>query len=260
MPVKYDQHFLIDESVADAVVSAARIRAGDCVVEIGPGKGVLTGRLLDAGAKLTVVEIDARLAAALSRRFEERGLSVVQEDFLRLDLSSLPRPAVFVSNLPYSVGTPILQRLLKWDGWDRAVLMFQKEVADRLAAGPGSKAYGILSLSVQLRAGVEDVCAAPKDCFSPPPRVDSSVVRLVRLPKAMLPSDVREEDFFKIIKAGFAQRRKKAVKSMASVLNLDREKVLAALKEAGIPEGARAEEIPLAGFAVLARSLAPFLK
>lgn len=253
MGARFDQHFLVDEAVADAIVSAAGIGPGDPVVEIGPGAGVLTRRLLARGAALTVVEVDSKLISGLERRFggDER-FTLIHSDFLTLDLGRLPKPATVVSNLPYSVGTAILQRLLDWPAWDAAVLMLQKEVVDRILAGPGVKAYGPLTLSVAIKAQVEPICDAGPECFSPPPKVSSSVMRLHRLPATRLPAELAEKDFFRIVRAGFGQRRKMAAKSIASVLGVPRAAIDAAFTACGLPQTARAETLSLADFAALA--------
>lgn len=258
MGARYDQHFLIDEGVADAIVESAGISAGDPVIEIGPGAGVLTRRILSRGAKLTVVEVDAKLIPGLERRFSADGnFSLIHADFLKLDLARLPSPAVVVSNLPYSVGTPILQRLLDWPGWELAVLMLQREVIDRVLSAPGSRAYGPLTLSVAIKAEAEPVCEAGPECFSPPPKVSSSVMRLHRFAKTRLPEGVSEKDFFRVVKAAFGQRRKMAAKSVASVLGLDRAAADRAFLSCGLDPKARAETLSLEDFTALARELRP---
>jgi len=182
-------------------------------------------------------------------------LRVVRSDWLKLDLSTLPSPATVVSNLPYSVAAPILQTLLDWPGWGLAVLMFQKEVAERILAGPGSKTYGPLTLSVLLKAEASPVCAAPKDCFSPMPKVDSAVVRLRRLPRARLPEGLGEEEFFRTVRAAFQHRRKTAAKSVSMALGLDRPSLEAAFDACGLVSRCRAEDIPFEGFVRLALRL-----
>ena len=254
MRARLDQHYLTDPGAADSIVSAARVRPGAEVVEIGPGKGILTERLVAAGGRVTAVELDVRLAESLERRFQG-ALRIVRADWLRLDLSTLPAPALVVSNLPYSVASPILQTLLDWPGCSAAVLMFQKEVAERILAGPGSKAYGLLSLSVRLKADAAPVCGVPRTSFSPMPTVDSAVVRLERLGAPRLPEGLSEADFFRAVKAAFQHRRKTAAKSLSISLPMERAAVEAALDACGIPAKARAEEIPFEGFIELAKRL-----
>ncbi len=252
MPARYDQHFLVDDAAADTIVSAAGVVEGDSVIEIGPGLGVLTRRLLARGAKVTVVEVDAKLIPGLERRFgDNKNFSLIESDFLELDLDRLPKSSTVVSNLPYSVGTPILQRLLDWPGWEESVLMLQKEVVDRVLSDPGCKAYGQLTLSVAIKANVEPVCDVGPESFSPPPKVSSSVMRLHRLPKTRLPEGLEEKDFFRIVRAAFGQRRKMAAKSIASVLGMPRDQVNAAFLSAGLSDTARAETLSLEDFIAL---------
>ncbi|HBL15510.1 MAG: ribosomal RNA small subunit methyltransferase A [Elusimicrobia bacterium GWA2_69_24] len=256
MGAKYDQHFLNDESVADRIVAAAGIRPGDAVVEIGPGRGILTGRLLQAGAELTAVEVDGRLVERLRERFAGEGrLKLVHSDWLKLDLGGLPAPKAIVSNLPYSMGNPILQSLLAWPGWSSAVLMFQKEVAERILSGPGSRGYGLLGLSVHIHASAELLCVVGRDSFDPPPRVDSAVLVLRRLSASRLPGDLPEGDFFRVVKAAFSQRRKVAPKALAAGLGIPKSRAEEALRGEGIAPTARAEDIGFEAFVGIARRL-----
>ncbi|MBI5242879.1 MAG: ribosomal RNA small subunit methyltransferase A [Elusimicrobia bacterium] len=253
---RYDQHFLVSAEAADRIVRAACVSPGESVLEIGPGRGALTRCLLEAGARLSVVEIDPRLAGELAKRWAERKeLRVVQGDFLRMDLSALGEPRKVVGNLPYSVATPILQRLLDWPAWKAAVLMFQKEVARRILAGPGEDGYSLLSLSVLVKAQAELVCGVPRSAFRPMPKVDSAVVRLDRLRRPRLPEDVPERAFFAAARAAFAHRRKLAAKSIALATGAERGRIEAAFVQAGIPACARAEDIPPEWFIELARRL-----
>lgn len=258
--MRFDQHFLVSGETADRIVAAAALRPGESVLEIGPGRGVLTQRLLRSGARVRAVEIDRSLAAGLRERFSAAGLEVVEGDFLRLDLALLGTPEAVVSNLPYSVGTLILRRLFAWPVWKRAVLMFQKEVARRVLARPGGKGYGLLGLSALLHCDAEAVCDAPRDCFEPPPRVDSAVVRLFRHEKLRLPEDVGEERFFQVARAAFSQKRKMAAKAISAALDVPKEEVCAALEGCGISRSARAEEIAPEAYIALARTLRRFDK
>jgi 16S rRNA (adenine1518-N6/adenine1519-N6)-dimethyltransferase len=255
MPARFDQHFLADMSIADQVVIGASITRGEQIVEIGPGRGVLTERMLAAGAKVTAVELDRRLIEPLEKKFAGKDFNVIQGDFMKLDLAKLPRDVGIVSNLPYSVGTAILQRLLDWPHWSRMVLMFQKEVAQRIIADPGSKAYGILALSAQIKSSANEVCEAPAAAFSPPPKVDSMVLRFEPLATPRLPIDVAERRFFTVVKAAFAQKRKMAAKALAANLGLPRADVDAAFVDAGLETTLRAERISLEGFIQLTRKL-----
>ncbi|MBI5210429.1 MAG: ribosomal RNA small subunit methyltransferase A [Elusimicrobia bacterium] len=253
MSAKLGQHFLVDASVRDAILAAASLSPEDAVVEIGPGRGFLT-RELARRSRLTAVEMDERLAEALGRE-PAPGFRLVRSDFLKVDLAQLgPPPLKFVANLPYAVATPILQRLLSWDCWSLAVLMFQREVAERILAGPGSRDYGVLTLSVAIKAEARLVAAAPPGSFSPPPRVHSAVVRLDRRARPRLsPED--ERPFFKVVRAAFRERRKTAANSLGSALGIGRGAAAASLERCGVPAGARAEDIPLEAFVALAREL-----
>ncbi|MBI4425443.1 MAG: ribosomal RNA small subunit methyltransferase A, partial [Elusimicrobia bacterium] len=253
---RYDQHFLADPAAADRIVAAAAPSAGERVLEVGPGRGILTERLLAAGARVLAVEIDERLAAELSARLQGReNFELRRADFLELELAALPAPVKIVSNLPYSVATPILQHLLPWPGWTEAVLMFQKEVAERIQAGPGSRDYGVLSVSVALFAEASRVFDLGRYAFRPPPKVESSVVRLRRLPRPRAPEGLAPESILRVAKAAFSQRRKMAANPLASVLGFSRETVAAALTRTGIAPQARAEDISLDQYSRLTLAL-----
>ncbi|MBI5623939.1 MAG: ribosomal RNA small subunit methyltransferase A [Elusimicrobia bacterium] len=252
MGARLGQHFLKDPVVRGRILAAARIQRGDSVVEIGPGRGFLTRELLRL-SDLTAVEMDERLAESLRLELgAESGLRLIASDFLKVEPAALGRPPLkFVANLPYSVATPILQRILSWDCWSSAVLMFQKEVALRITAGPGSRDYGLLTLSAAIKAEAELVAAAPAESFSPKPKVESAVV-LLRRRAAPLVRPEREDGFFRVARAAFSQRRKTVLHPLCGGLGIGRETALAALERCGIPSRARAEEIPLEGFLKLA--------
>jgi 16S rRNA (adenine1518-N6/adenine1519-N6)-dimethyltransferase len=255
MKAKLGQHFLKDPEALSAIVSAAGVAAGDAVLEIGPGRGALTKPLLDAGARVTAVELDDALAAGLSARFPGAALTVVNEDFLRLDLASLgPGPWRVAGNLPYAVATPILQKLLLWERWTTAALMFQKEVALRAVAGPGGADYGLLALSVRNRADADVVLDLPPGAFTPRPKVDSAVVALQRRASPRVAPD-DEAMFWRLARAAFGQRRKMAAGVVASALSRPRAEIEAAFAAAGVAPEARAERVPLEAWAALARSL-----
>jgi 16S rRNA (adenine1518-N6/adenine1519-N6)-dimethyltransferase len=242
---KLGQHFLKDEKAIAAIVSAAG--TGN-VLEIGPGRGAITLPLLKAGATVTAIEKDDVLAERLSDR-----LTIINEDFLRAELPAGKWRVV--GNLPYAVATPILQKLLLWDGWDEAVLMFQKEVAERVCAPVGGADFGLLRLSVLLRAQAELLFTLPPGAFAPPPKVDSAVVRLRRLPKPVLGPE-EERAFWRPVKAAFQQRRKVAAKTIAGVLGIGKEAVEAELEKLGLRKDARPETIPFEAWLALGRALA----
>lgn len=248
MGAKLGQHFLRDGAAIEAIVAACGTGK---VLEIGPGKGAITLPLLAAGATVTAVEKDDVLAERLSPK-----LTVVNEDFLAFDLSTLgPGPWRVAGNLPYAVATPILQKLLLWDGWDQAVLMFQREVALRVCAPVGGADYGLLRLSVLLRAEAMLLLELPPAAFVPPPKVHSAVVRVRRLPEPRLKPE-EERAFWRPVKAAFAQRRKTAAKTIAGVLGVEKEAVEDRLEALGLRRDARPETIPFEAWLALGRALA----
>jgi len=254
------QHFLRDRGALQRIVAAAALAPGDRVLEIGAGDATLTGPLAAACGRLVALETDRRRLPALRTRFPESGhVEIVEADILRFDLGTLAplAPLKCVANLPYNIATAVLDRLLERRGmFSLLVLMFQKEVARRLVAGPGDPAYGSLSLATQYRAEAELLFAVPPRAFVPPPKVESAVVRLVPRAEPLLPPD-QERTFEMLIRAGFTQRRKLFLNSAAaSGRAIERDSLAAALREIGLTEKARAEEIPLEGFLRLARALA----
>jgi 16S rRNA (adenine1518-N6/adenine1519-N6)-dimethyltransferase len=250
---KLGQHFLANLEIVERIISAARLQPGETVIEIGPGRAALTEHLLSLGAGVTAIELDAELFKQLKEKYkQETRLNLIHADFLKLDLAKLPESGVFVANLPYAVAAPILQRILSWPGWKRAVLMFQKEVAERLLAGPGTRKYGLLTVTVAMKAHVEKVCDVPKRYFKPAPQVDSMVVRLERRTEALLPAEMSEEKYLDVVKAAFAHRRKTVINSLSHALRLSKADAESALKSANLDPGCRAEDISPEAFVLLA--------
>jgi 16S rRNA (adenine1518-N6/adenine1519-N6)-dimethyltransferase len=256
MGAKLDQHYLVDTKVRDTVAAAAQISSGDSVLEIGPGRGILTQALLPSARTVVAVELDDLLAAHLATTLgSPPNLRVVNADFLEFQLESLgPGPWKVAANLPYAVGTPILQRILPWTHWSTAVLMFQKEVAERIAARPGGADYGLLTLSVMIHAQAEFLLEVSRESFRPRPQVASAVVLLTRRSEPLVPA-AEQAAFFRVAKIAFGQRRKMALGVLARGLGLDREKMGAAFADLGIAPSARAEEISFDCWRGLARSL-----
>jgi 16S rRNA (adenine1518-N6/adenine1519-N6)-dimethyltransferase len=249
------QHFLTDKGALDDIVRAAGIEGGELVLEVGPGRGALTKPLLAAGARVTAVEADGAFAAALPGALKSPHLTVVHEDFLRFDLASLGKgPWIVVGNLPYAVGTPILQKILLWDAWTSAALMFQKEVALRIVSGAGGPDYGLLGMSVRVRADAQLALELPPSAFRPRPQVDSAVVLLRRLQTPRVPPH-DEKMFWRLAKTAFGQRRKMAASVLAKAFALPRAEVEAAFAAVGVAPSARPEEISFEAWAELARSL-----
>lgn len=247
----FGQHFLLDLNITRKIARLAAVGAGDHVIEVGPGPGGLTRALLESGARVTAVEKDERFRPLLE---ELAGacptLRLVFGDALQVNETDLAEgaPAHLVSNLPYNVGTPLL---IKWltGPWTPAslTLMFQKEVADRIVAGPGDEAYGRLAVIVQATCQAQRVMDVPARAFTPPPKVDSAVVRLV--PRADRPPPQLLKALERVTAAAFGQRRK-MLRSSLKVLGGE-----TLVASAGLDPQARAETIDLAGFLSLAERL-----
>ena len=255
------QHFLRDRGILGQILHAADLSAGDRVLEIGAGDATLTLPLSRACGRLIALETDHRRVPRLHELFPAGGnVEIFDADILQFDLGTLAAmaPLKCVSNLPYNIATAVLDRLLARRGmFSLLLLMFQNEVGRRLVAGPGDSAYGSLSLATQYRAEAALVCMVPCRAFSPPPKVDSAVVRLVPRPAPLLPPD-QEQTFEHLLRAGFAYRRKTFLNSATIAARpLDVGALAAALSSLGLTERVRAEEIPLAGFLRLAALMTP---
>ncbi|MBQ9988199.1 MAG: ribosomal RNA small subunit methyltransferase A [Clostridia bacterium] len=244
---KLGQNFLVDPNMADAIVAAAGDLSDKQVIEIGPGAGALTVRLLEKAAQVTAVELDAGLFRLLSQHVPQAQL--IHEDALKIDWSAVigNRPVAAVANLPYYITTPLLFRLLQETKADPLVLMMQKEVVGRLCASPGGKEYGALSVMVQYGAEVETVLTVPPQCFYPVPKVDSAVVRIRRRPPQTPAGD--EAWFETVVHACFKQRRKTLLNNLSALLG--RDKARDVLAKTGIAENSRAEQLSIAQFVSL---------
>lgn len=249
---RFGQHFLRDPAVIDRIVSAIGPRRGDCLVEIGPGEGVLSRPLLESVSRLDVIELDRDLAAALPRRLgEPPGLTVHQADALRFDFASLaPSPGALrvVGNLPYNVSTPLLFHLFDQAEWIKdMVFMLQKEVVSRLVAEPGSRQYSRLSVMARFHCRMEWLFDVPPQAFDPPPRVDSSIIRMVpeRLDDA---ARILRPALAEVVRAAFNQKRKTLRNSLKG--KLDQE----AIEGAGVSPSARPETLSLSRFLSLAQA------
>lgn len=255
------QHFLRDRSILAKILCAADLSADDQVLEIGAGDATLTLPLSRSCGRLIALETDHRRLPRLHEMFPaSMNVEIVDADILQFDLGTLATraPLKCISNLPYNIATAVLDRLLSRRGlFSLLVLMFQKEVGRRLVAGPGDAAYGSLSLATQYRAEASLVCTVSRRAFSPPPAVESAVVRLVPRPAPLLPPD-QERTFEHLLRAGFAYRRKTFLNSATITTRpLDAGALAAGLLALGLTERARAEEIPLEGFLRLATLLTP---
>ena len=261
---KFGQNFLIDTHVLDKIVQAAEITKEDFVLEIGPGIGTLTQYLCENAREVVAVEIDKMLLPILSDTLSEYdNVTVVNQDILKLDLNALVqernqgRPIKVVANLPYYITTPIIMDLFERHlPLINVTVMVQKEVADRMQAGPGSKDYGALSLAVQYYAKPYIAANVPPNCFMPRPNVGSAVIRLALHEKS--PIDVSDEKLlFKMIRASFNQRRKTLVNGLnnSTELTFSKEAIQNALETLNISENIRGEALTLGQFAELANEL-----
>ena len=254
----FGQHFLLDLNLTGKIAGLAGDMSMAQAVEIGPGPGGLTRAILSAGARhLTVIEKDARFLGALDEIGTASGnrLSIVQADALGVDENTLlpaDGPRVILSNLPYNVGTLLLIKWLEAEPvwWQRAVLMFQREVADRVVAAPGSKAYGRLAVISQARCRCRMGLKVPARAFTPPPKVDSAVVVLDPLPASERFDDVQALGI--VTASAFGQRRKTLRRSLAQAAGQTQASAETLLDTAGIDPGARAETVDVAGFRRLA--------
>ena len=247
---RFGQNFLTDPSVIDRICSAIAPRQGETLLEIGPGQAALTEPLADSGVDLHLLEIDRDLAAALRLRFAARANVTVHEvDALKADFGAIGGPAFrLVGNLPYNISTPLLFHVLQWSDRIRDMhFMLQREVVDRMAASPGGKTWGRLSLMCQYHCAITPLFDVPPEAFSPAPRVQSSVVRLV--PHAEPP--VRIDDmarFERLVAQAFSQRRKTLRNSLRGLVDPS------TMEAAGIDPGARPETLGLAEFAGLSNT------
>ena len=245
---KLGQNFLVSATAQATIVDALGDVSERTVVEIGPGRGALTGMLAARARRLVAVELDGELAARLRADSAEReNVEIRQEDVLKTDFAALrgdgERLAV-VGNLPYYLTSDILLRLFRYaDQIERAVVMMQREVAERVAARPGGREYGALSATAQLYARVETLMTLPPGAFSPPPQVHSTVLRLRMAPR-FEELCVEAEGFVAFLRAGFAQKRKMLQKNLRNA-GYAADNVAAALEASGVPATARAEEIDL---------------
>jgi len=250
------QNFLVDEGVVDGIVAAAGVKPGDTVLEIGPGIGTLTQGLAEAGARVVAVELDRRLVDVLRETLAGYdNVRVISGDILKIDLGreNLAAPFKVVANLPYYITTPIIMRLLEQRlPASVIVAMVQKEVAERMAASPGGKEYGALSVAVQYYTDPEIVFTVKPESFIPAPAVESAVIRCpVRSAPPVAVAD--ERAFFRVVRAAFAQRRKTLVNALKGA-GLAAAEAKAVLAKAGIDGGRRGETLSLAEIAAVANN------
>ncbi len=262
---RFGQHWLRSEAALAKIVGAAQLASADRLLEIGPGTGLLTRRLLPLVQSLVAVEIDRDLCELLRKEFRQANhLLLLQGDFLSLDLPTLlepfpqfQHPRKVVANIPYNITGPILEKLLGTIAqpnphpFESIVLLIQKEVAERLCARPSSKAFGALSVRVQYLAQCEWICDVPAKAFQPPPKVDSAVVRIV--PRPTQPAANYPKQLDTLVKLGFATRRKMLRNNLQSLM--DREQLAVLLEELGLNPQVRAEDLSVANWVMLSNRL-----
>ena len=257
---KFGQNFLIDTHVLERIIAEAGVTKDDFVVEIGPGIGTMTQYLCESAGAVAAVEIDKNLIPILHDTLSEYdNVEIINEDILKVDIAALAKeknggkPIKVVANLPYYITTPIIMGLFESHvPIESITVMVQKEVADRMQCGPGTKDYGALSLAVQYYAKPEIVANVPPNCFMPRPSVGSAVIRLTRHEKP--PVEVADEKLmFRLIRASFNQRRKTLVNGLknASDLSFSKEQIEAAIEAIGQPLTIRGEALTLEQFAAL---------
>jgi 16S rRNA (adenine1518-N6/adenine1519-N6)-dimethyltransferase len=262
---KFGQNFLIDENVVRKIVREAGVTKEDFVLEVGPGIGTMTQILCEEAREVVAVEIDKKLIPILENDTLSYydNVTIINEDILKLDINRLVeeknggKPIKVVANLPYYITTPIIMGLFESGvALDSITIMVQKEVADRMQVGPGTKDYGALSLAVQYYANPQIVLTVPASCFMPRPNVDSAVIRLERYNEP--PVQVYDPHLmFNIIRASFNQRRKTMTNSVVNAgIGITKEMLLEALEKCGLPATVRGEALTLEQFAELANALA----
>lgn len=249
---RFGQNFLHDQRVIDRIISCIAPHSTDLLIEIGPGQAALTNPLLQSGAELHLIEIDRDLVSRLQNRFSDTdNITIHPCDALKANLPEISsgRPFRLIGNLPYNISTPLIFHVLQWH--EQVIdmhFMLQKEVVDRMAAPPGSRTYGRLSVMTQFRCAITPLFDVLPESFSPAPRVKSSIVRL--RPLKTPPADAGSfESLERVVAAAFSQRRKTLRNSLGELLTADQ------IGLAGIDPGQRAEQLSLSQFAALARSL-----
>lgn len=247
------QHWLKDREVLAHIADCAELQDKDTVLEIGPGLGTLTSELLRRSKKVIAVEFDEELARKLPGQFPGKNLEVVRSDILSFDLSNLPVGYKVVANVPYYITSKIVQLLMTAQNKPEiAVLLVQKEVAERLAAEPGD--MSILAVSAQLFADVTLGDVVPAELFTPPPKVDSQVVILKTRHENFL-QDISEKEFFRTVKAGFSAKRKKLRSSLSGGLGISKTEAEVLIKKAGLNPDTRAENLSLGDWVKLTKAM-----
>jgi 16S rRNA (adenine1518-N6/adenine1519-N6)-dimethyltransferase len=255
---RFGQHFLNDPRLLARIADAAELTGRETVIEVGPGRGSLTDQLVPRAQRVIAIEIDRALAQRLRERYaSEPKVEIVEGDVLAQDLGALAGgPYALIGNVPYYITTPIIFHALSAPRPTRAVFLVQREVAERMAAPPGSKTYGALSVTLQSLATVELLFSVPSGAFKPPPKVESAVVRITPRETTGVPVAL-EEKFRRMVQGAFAQRRKQMGRVLRSLASLDAPAADALLTGIGIAPEARPETLSPADFARLFAALSP---
>jgi 16S rRNA (adenine1518-N6/adenine1519-N6)-dimethyltransferase len=237
------QHWLFDEDSLEAICNSSELQKTDTVLEVGPGLGTLTKLLTEKADQVVAVEFDKELADDLHKRVPSNNLTVVSEDILRFNLTSLPKNYKLVANIPYYLTSKLVRVISESENSPiLAALLVQKEVAERIAAKPG--AMSLLSVTAQYYWNVNLGVEVPSKLFTPPPKVDSQVV-ILRRRKSNMFTDVEPKEYFRLVRAGFSQRRKTLLNSLSAGLRIDREKVILACGSVEIDPMRRAQTLSL---------------
>ena len=256
------QNFLIDDGVLESIIEASGVDGTCGVIEIGPGIGTLTQALAETAGKIVSIELDRQIAEYLRGAFAAyNNVEIIQGDAMKLDLTQIAAehfngmPVSIVANLPYYITTPLIMKFLEdTNGIDSVTVMIQKEVAERMTALPSTSDYGALSVAVQYRSTPEIITLVPPDCFMPPPKVTSAVIRL-EIKNHVKPEVENEKKLFKVVKAAFMHRRKTLVNSLAANFDTPKEQLKALILEACGNENARAENLGIKEFEKISKNL-----
>jgi len=257
---RWGQNFLIDHNIATKIISSAELSPKEIVLEIGAGKGILTGKIASQVNKVIAIEIDKKLCSLLREELKNyKNVEIIEGNFLKLDISRFlgvdsSSPVKVIANLPYYITSPIIVRLLSMKQWSEAIFMVQKEVGERITASPGGKDYGALSILVQYHCDVEKQFNVSRNVFRPKPDVDSVVIKLKLLQRPRIKVE-DEKLFFRIVHAAFSQRRKKLSNSISNVLEIDKYPLENLLERLNISPTRRAETLSMEEFGAISDSL-----
>lgn len=261
---KFDQHFLIEKNIVQKIVSSCEFTKEDIVVEIGPGKGILTEEIVPRVRNIFLVEIDKGLTDLLKNKFKDyidtRKMEIINTDFLEFDLNTINlstgEKLKIIGNIPYSITTPIIKKIFEFNNWEMTILMMQKEVADRILSKPGYKSFSRLTLWTNFYSKIFPVCKVNKNCFRPVPEVDSYVIKF--LPNNEFNNLKIKDELFKIITLAFLQRRKMLLNSLSYGLKISKEEIKKVIINSGINPDTRPEMLGLEQFIKLTEILVKF--